>query len=80
MGRGYWFFVTGQIPVDKDPAAVDRKLIERYRGDISRWSRLRRKRAGIASVQYLRHGRFCDVEYNDVNGRDATRMQTLTHG
>lgn len=58
VGRGYWFYVTGQIPEGKDPAAIDRKLVERYRVDISRWSRLRRKRAGIASVQYLRHGRF----------------------
>ena len=30
VGRGYWWYVTGQIPDDKVPADVDQKLIERY--------------------------------------------------
>ncbi len=58
LGHGYWFYVTGTIPERKDPAAVDRKLIERYRVDLSKWARTRRKQAGLANVQYLRHGRF----------------------
>ena len=56
--HGYWFYVTGRIPEHKDPAMTDRKLIERYDIDVSKWTRARRKRAGLASVQYLRHGRF----------------------
>jgi len=58
VGRGYWFYVTGEVPEHKDPADIDRKLIERYQVDLSRWAKLRRKKAGLASIQYLRHGRF----------------------
>lgn len=58
IARGYRFYKTGRVPMDKDPTAVDRKLIARYELDISEWTRARRKRAGSASVQYLRHDRF----------------------
>jgi hypothetical protein len=58
VGRGYWFYVTGFVPLGKDPECVDKKLIERYGIDISKWSRARRKRAGSASVQYIRFRRF----------------------
>ena len=58
VGRGYWFYVSGTVPEHKDATAVDRKLIQRYRVDISKWARARRKRAGLANVHYLRHGRF----------------------
>jgi len=53
--HGYWFYVTGEIPEHKDPAAVDRKLVERYGIAISKWARARRKRRGLANMQYLRH-------------------------
>ena len=56
--HGYWFYVTGRIPEHKDPALVDRKIIERYGIDVSKWTRTRRKRAGLANVQYLRYGKF----------------------
>jgi hypothetical protein len=56
--HGYWFFVKGCIPPDKDPAAVDRKLIEQYQIGISKWARARRKRAGHANVHYLRYERL----------------------
>lgn len=58
VANGYWFYVTGTIPEGKDPRAVDAKLIRRYEIDVSKWTRCRRKRAGLANVQYLRHGRF----------------------
>lgn len=54
----YFFYVTGTIPERKDPHAVDAKLIDRYGLDISKFVRCRRKREGIAGVQYLRHGHF----------------------
>ena len=57
VGRGYWFYVQGTVPDGKDPANVDAKLTKRYRADISKWARLRRKRAGFANVAYLRVGR-----------------------
>lgn len=56
IAHGCWFHVAGRIPAAKDPAAVDRKLIERYGIDVSKWARARRKRAGLANMHYLRHG------------------------
>ena len=58
VARGYVFYVTGRVPDSKVPEQVDAKLIDRYRIGISQWARARRKRAGQANVQYLRHGRF----------------------
>ena len=58
VGRGYWFYVTGFIPPEKDPESVDRKLIDQYDIGISKWARARRKQAGVASIQYLRYRRF----------------------
>ena len=58
VAHGYWFYVSGLIPETKDPSAIDRKLISKYGIGISKWARARRKRAGIANVHYLRHGRF----------------------
>lgn len=55
---GYWFYVTGVVPMGKDPAAVDRKLLTRYGVAMSRWERCRRRKEGIASIQYLRFQRF----------------------
>lgn len=43
--------------MNKDPEAVDSKLIEKYGIDVSKWERARRKKAGRANLQYLRHGR-----------------------
>ena len=56
--HGYWFYVAGEIPEGKDPAAVDAKLIDRYGIAISKWARARRKKQGLANMQYLRHERF----------------------
>jgi len=56
VARGYWFYMTGRIPPHKDPGRVDRKLVERYALDLSKYARARRKRAGLANVQYLRLG------------------------
>lgn len=58
LPHGYWFHVSGYIPEHKNPAVVDAKLMDRYGVDRSRWSRVRRKRAGHANIQYIRHGRF----------------------
>ncbi|MFN0135702.1 MAG: hypothetical protein ACKVS9_06240, partial [Phycisphaerae bacterium] len=56
--HGYWFYVAGKIPEGKDPAAIDAKLIERYGIAISKWVRCRRKKQGLANMQYLRYERF----------------------
>jgi hypothetical protein len=58
VARGYFFYVTGRIPDQKDPARTDAKILAQYGIGISKWSRARRKKEGLASVQYLRHGPF----------------------
>lgn len=58
VGRGYWFYVSGFVPEGKDLAAVDRKLVERYEIDVSKWARSRRKREGKSSMAYIRFERF----------------------
>jgi hypothetical protein len=56
--HGHWFYVTGEVPSHKDPRAVDEKLIERYGLNVSKWARARSRKAGRASVHYIRHERF----------------------
>ena len=43
LKNGYWFYVTGFVPEGKNSETVDRKLIDRYEIDISKWTRARRK-------------------------------------
>ena len=57
VGRGYFFYVTGEIPERKDPQAVDRRIIEKYGVSIGKTARSRRKAAGLANIQYLRYRR-----------------------
>ncbi len=83
LRHGYWFYVAGQIPEAKDPAAVDAKLIKKYGIDVSRWERARRKRAGLANMQYIRyeqffllmatHGKHPFLDEEAVQIRDARR-------
>jgi hypothetical protein len=58
LGNGYWFYVTGVIPSGKDARRVDQKLLGRYEIDISKWTRARRKQAGLANLQYIRFESF----------------------
>lgn len=58
LSNGYFFFVQGWVPEGKDPKAVDKKLLEKYGIAISKWSRARRKQAGLANMQYIRFGRM----------------------
>jgi len=58
VAHGYWFYVTSQIPPHKDPRRTDEKIIRQYGLDISKWTRCRRRKEGVASVQYLRYERF----------------------
>lgn len=58
ISNGYWFYVTGNVPAHKDPRAVDRKLIEHYNIDVSKWTRCRRKKQGLGCLQYLRWDHF----------------------
>ncbi|MCC7291836.1 MAG: hypothetical protein IT449_07235 [Phycisphaerales bacterium] len=58
LARGYWFYVAGRIPPTKDPEHVDQKLVARYGIAVSQKERCRRKRVGLANMQYIRHERF----------------------
>ncbi len=53
LPHGYWFYVSGCIPEHKDPRSVDEKLLAKYGISLSRSSRARRKRVGIANIHYL---------------------------
>jgi hypothetical protein len=84
LPHGYWFYVSGQIPEHKNARKVDEKLIGKYGIGLSRQSRARRKRVGIANIHYLRHDRFFVLLathghhpfYDDEAGniRDARRV------
>lgn len=56
VGRGYYFYVVGSVPEGKDPRAIDEKLVAKYRIDLSKAARSRRKALGYANVQYIRLG------------------------
>ena len=58
VNHGYWFYVTGIVPQNKNAVLVDTKLIQKYDIAISKWARARRKRRGLANVHYLRHRMF----------------------
>lgn len=90
VSNGYFFYVIGHVPTHKDPARVDVKLIERYEVAMSKWTRARRKRAGIASVQYLRfeqlfvllatHGEHCFFLEEGDRVRDLRRVPLKAFG
>lgn len=90
VSNGYVFYVTGVVPEAKDPARVDAKLIDLYGIDISKWSRARRKKAGIANVQYLRldrlfvilatHGAHEFFEHEGDRVRDLRRVPLKAFG
>ena len=56
--KGYYFYVSGVIPAHKEPTKTDRKILDAYGIDISKFTRTRRKNGGFANVHYLRHDRF----------------------
>ncbi|MCI0457454.1 MAG: hypothetical protein L0Z62_10835 [Gemmataceae bacterium] len=57
LRHGYWWYVTGRVPADKDPEQVDRKLLTKYAIAVSESTRARRKQRGQANLQYLRYQR-----------------------
>jgi hypothetical protein len=47
IGRGYFFYVRGEIPEKKDPRIVDEHIIEKYGIAIGKTARARRKASGF---------------------------------
>ena len=90
LTHGYWFYSLGSVPEQKDPKRIDAKLIEKYGMDISRASRCRRKRGGLANVHYLRydrffvllatHGQHLFFEEEGEKVKDARRAPIKFHG
>ncbi len=90
LRHGYWFYVSGRIKPGKNPQAIDSKLIEKYGIAISDRERSRRKRRGIANLQYIRyenwfvimategHHRFKQQERNQI--RDCRRVPIRFEG
>jgi hypothetical protein len=57
--KGYRYYVVGTVPARvRDPRTVDQKLVYKYRADLPKWTRARRKKQGFANVRYLRCDRF----------------------
>ena len=54
--NGYFFYVKGKVPPGKDPRETDRKLLKLYGIKASKHVRYRRKKEGLANLQYIRFG------------------------
>ncbi len=54
LPKGYYFFVQGNVPAGKDPAALDAKLLVKYDVAKSEGARRWRKSQGLGNVQYVR--------------------------
>jgi len=79
--NGYFHFVAGRIPEDKDPGAIDATLIQRYEINMSKWTRARLKKQGRAGVQYLRHGRIFIIVATEGKHRffERERSRDIRH-
>ncbi len=90
LRHGYWRYVSGIVPSWKDPASVDAKLLAKYGIAVSESTRQRRKKLGMANLQYLRHERTFVILatdgrhhfYDDEAGaiRDIRRVPIKFHG
>lgn len=58
LRHGYWFYVGGAIPKDKQPEFIDQKLCRVYGVKKSKHIRYRQRRRGESVVAYIRCGRF----------------------
>lgn len=58
LRHGYFWYVTGRIKGSKDPAEIDRKLVDKYQIALTARERARRKELGIANMHYVRYDRW----------------------
>ena len=65
---GYLYYVTGHIPEGRNPEEIDAKILAKYEIDVSKYTRARRKKKGIANIHYARHQDFF-VMLASANGR-----------
>jgi hypothetical protein len=57
VSRGYFFYVVGRIPFEKEPAKTDRKIMSQYDIGGSKWANHRARKRGEATVKYFRCNR-----------------------
>jgi hypothetical protein len=84
LPKGYYFFVQGVVPQDKDPLALDAKLLAKYDVAKSEGARRWRKSQGLGNVQYVRferlwmlmatHGDHAIREGEGTNLKDVRRV------
>ena len=58
LNSGYVFYIAKSHPDGRDYDAIDRRIIEKYEINISKFKRARRKRAGFGNVHYIRYQSF----------------------
>lgn len=56
VSKGYTYYSTGEIPINKSNKArsIDKKIIDKYNINLSKYQRTRRKQKKIANFYYLR--------------------------
>jgi hypothetical protein len=55
LTNGYHYYVYDTVKPGKDPFKLDDKLMTDYGIAVSKWTRSRRKKLGVAGVHYLRY-------------------------
>lgn len=84
LPKGYYFFVQGVVPEEKNPLALDAKLLAKYDVAKSEGARRWRKSQGLGNVQYVRfkrlwmllatHGDHAIREGEGTNLKDVRRI------
>ncbi|TWU21414.1 hypothetical protein [Bythopirellula polymerisocia] len=84
LPKGYYFFVQGLVPADKNPPVLDAKLLAKYDVAKTEGARRWRKSQGLGNVQYVRfqrawillatHGDHPIREGERTNLKDVRRM------
>ena len=58
INYGHRFYVTGVVPDRLEPQEFDLRIIEKFRLNITRSERARRRAVGEGSIHFIRHERF----------------------
>jgi hypothetical protein len=83
LRHGYWWYVTGVVPVRKEPTEIDHNILSKY--DIRKdWRFIaHNKQRGLANLQYIRHGRFYIIMaskgFHEFKDREAKRIRDARH-
>ena len=83
VGRGYFFYVIGEIPERKDPRVIDQRLIEKYGLGIGKATRARRKSAGSRQhpIPPITAARSCSLRpREDIHSSIGRAAWSAMHG